>query len=217
MTEAEWLICVDPVAMLAQVVDRTESGRERITNRISDRKLKLICQHVGEPLFCTAPTGEGYPDRPYHWLLGWLGAGDEDDKVLIASLIRDVVGNPWRPHPFSEPVRSLAELDRMPASSRFRRVGPHMKERIERIPDWLTDHVVSMAQAIYDDRDFISLPILADALSDAGCNNADLLSHLRQPSHVHGTQCRDQDGVCVWESVVHCRGCWAVDLLLGME
>jgi hypothetical protein len=63
---------------------------------------------------------------------------------------------------------------------------------------WLSSSVVSLAQAIYDDRTFDRLPILADALEDAGCTNQDILNHCRQPGE-------------------HCRGCWVVDLLLGKE
>jgi hypothetical protein len=63
---------------------------------------------------------------------------------------------------------------------------------------WLTTIVVGMAQAIYDDRAFERLPMLADALEEAGCANADLLGHCRG-------------------SGPHVRGCWVVDLLLGKE
>jgi hypothetical protein len=63
-------------------------------------------------------------------------------------------------------------------------------------PAWLTAKVVALAQAIYDDRAFDRLPILADALEDAGCTNQDILAHCRQPGE-------------------HVRGCWVVDLLLG--
>jgi hypothetical protein len=60
---------------------------------------------------------------------------------------------------------------------------------------WRTSNVTGLAQAIYDDRAFDRLPILADALEDAGCDNADILNHCRQPGE-------------------HVRGCWVVDLLL---
>jgi hypothetical protein len=63
---------------------------------------------------------------------------------------------------------------------------------------WNIGTVVSLAQAIYDDRAFDRLPILADALEDAGCNQQELLSHCRSGGN-------------------HCRGCWALDLLLGKE
>ncbi len=64
-------------------------------------------------------------------------------------------------------------------------------------PIWLTSTVVALAQGIYADRAFDRMPILADALQDAGCYNDDILIH-----------CRD-------ESLTHVRGCWVVDLLLG--
>jgi hypothetical protein len=60
---------------------------------------------------------------------------------------------------------------------------------------WLTSSVVAVAQAIYEDKAFNQLPILADALEDAGCTNADILAHCR-------------------ERGVHVRGCWVLDLLL---
>ena len=63
--------------------------------------------------------------------------------------------------------------------------------------DWLTSTVVALARGIYDDRAFDRLPILADALQDAGCEHADILAH-----------CRDT-------TLPHVRGCWVVDLVLG--
>jgi hypothetical protein len=61
---------------------------------------------------------------------------------------------------------------------------------------WLTPTVVQLARGIYSERAFDRLPILADALMDAGCENEDVLDHCRG------------DGP-------HVRGCWVVDLLLG--
>ncbi len=69
------------------------------------------------------------------------------------------------------------------------------------IPAWLAwsdGTIPKLAQAIYDERAFDRLPILADALEDAGCTNADLLGHLRGPGP-------------------HYCGCCALDLLLGKE
>jgi hypothetical protein len=63
-------------------------------------------------------------------------------------------------------------------------------------PDWRTSTAVAIAQAAYDSREFGNLPVLADALQDAGCENADVLDHLRGPGP-------------------HVRGCWVVDLVLG--
>ena len=66
-------------------------------------------------------------------------------------------------------------------------------------PAWLTDTAVSLARGMYESRDFSAMPILADALQDAGCDNADILTH-----------CRDANQP-------HVRGCWVVDLVLGKE
>jgi hypothetical protein len=83
-----------------------------------------------------------------------------------ADLLRDIVGNPFR----------SVVID----------------------PGWLcwTDGAVRrMAQALYEERNFGDLPILADALEDAGCTDADILTHLRGPGP-------------------HVRGCWVLDGLL---
>ena len=49
-----------------------------------------------------------------------------------------------------------------------------------------------------EDREFGRLPVLADALEEAGCTTEAILSHCRQPGE-------------------HVRGCWVVDLLTGRE
>lgn len=58
---------------------------------------------------------------------------------------------------------------------------------------WLTPDVTRVAQAIYDERAFDRLPVLAEVLEEAGCNNADILAHGRATGP-------------------HVRGCWVVDL-----
>jgi hypothetical protein len=84
-----------------------------------------------------------------------------------SELLRDIFGNPFRP----------VTID----------------------PAWLTwnnSTVSKFAQFIYDDRAFDRLPLLADALMDAGCTNEDILAHCRSAGE-------------------HVRGCWVLDLLLG--
>jgi hypothetical protein len=63
-------------------------------------------------------------------------------------------------------------------------------------PAWLTPAVIALAQGIYNERAFDRLPALADALEEAGCDNADILDHCRGPGP-------------------HVLGCWMLDLLLN--
>jgi hypothetical protein len=96
-------------------------------------------------------------------------AAESVEQHIQAALLRCIVGNPFR--------RVLVD------------------------PSWLVWNdgtVVKLAQAIYDDRSFDRLPVLADALEDADCTDAELLGHLRGPGP-------------------HVRGCWVIDLLLGKE
>ncbi len=47
-------------------------------------------------------------------------------------------------------------------------------------PSWRTDTTLALARQMYaDSRDFGAMPILADALQDAGCDSADILTHCR--------------------------------------
>lgn len=65
-------------------------------------------------------------------------------------------------------------------------------------PRWRTSDAVGLARAIYEDRAFERMPILADALMDAGCEDDQIIGHCRS------------DGV-------HVRGCWVVDLVLDKK
>jgi hypothetical protein len=97
---------------------------------------------------------------------GWRA--EQEEEIVQCRLLREVVG----PLPF-HPVR------------------------IE--PAWLAlddQSVWRLARAIYEERAFADLPILADALEEAGCTDARLLDHCREPGE-------------------HIPGCWAVDLVLG--
>jgi hypothetical protein len=65
-------------------------------------------------------------------------------------------------------------------------------------PRWRTSDAVGLATAIYEDRAFDRLPLLADALMDAGCADAEMVGHCRSVGP-------------------HTRGCYVVDLVLGKE
>ncbi len=105
------------------------------------------------------------PD-PYSVIGDFLDSSVDNYNVPIATLFRDIFGNPFRPVTFS--------------------------------PGWRADTAMSLARGMYDAREFSAMPILADALQDAGCDNTDVLTH-----------CRDA-------KQIHVRGCWVVDLVLGL-
>jgi len=60
----------------------------------------------------------------------------------------------------------------------------------------MTELFPKLAQSIYEQREFANMPILGDALEEAGCTNQDILDHCRNGGE-------------------HARGCWVVDLVLG--
>ncbi|WP_439629070.1 hypothetical protein [Gemmata sp.] len=97
-------------------------------------------------------------------------------RRLYLKLLTDITGNPLR-------------------GGSDRRKKPIPLTEVQSM--WRTSTAVALAQQMYDSRDFSTMPILADALQDAGCDNDDILNH-----------CRDANGV-------HVRGCWVVDLVLG--
>jgi rubredoxin len=70
---------------------------------------------------------------------------------------------------------------------------------IEFAEQWRTDTAVAVVRQMYDSREFGAMPILADALQDAGCENETILNH-----------CRDSNQV-------HVRGCWVCDLVLNQD
>jgi hypothetical protein len=70
---------------------------------------------------------------------------------------------------------------------------------------WRTSTVLQLAQAIFEERSFDRMPILADALLDADCDEEAVLRHCR------GTELWNKDK----EPVYHVRGCWVIELILG--
>ena len=64
-------------------------------------------------------------------------------------------------------------------------------------PAWRTETAVLLARQMLAANDFSAMPILADALQDAGCDGDDVLNHCRDPGRVH------------------LRGCWVLEAVLG--
>jgi hypothetical protein len=193
MTEAEWLACTDPEKMLAYLKGRATDRKFRLLlaawwrrrfgklRSFKAYQKKLVQAEEMADGNWKPKRGEagwiGHQKNPHHravWsvkLLAELRGKGHVSLGMQAGLLRDIVGNPFRPASVS--------------------------------PAWRTPQVVALAQAAYDQRalpsghlDIARLAVLADALEDAGCDNAELLGHLRGEGP-------------------HVRGCWAVDLLMG--
>jgi hypothetical protein len=107
-------------------------------------------------------------------------AEHDAERAAQAALLREVFGAPPRRHTFDDGDRGSGPLSSLPRAWRA----------------WEGGTVVRLAESVYAGRDFDCMPVLGDALEEAGCTDEVILSHLRGPGP-------------------HVRGCWAVDLLTG--
>jgi hypothetical protein len=129
-----------------------------------------------------------------------LTALSPDHPQEDASLLRCILGNPFRPAyvvqnrggEWSFDARTTARLGKRCVSIGM--LGHCIL--VDRA--CLTPSVLGIAEAIYADRRFEDLPILADALEEAGCTDDAILRHCRGPGP-------------------HMRGCHVLDLILGKE
>lgn len=153
---------------------RTEKPRFTIFREVNPRSPEHVAASVVNQI--TLQPGSG-------WALAWNAVSEVRRTLLLqsprfdnsveckvqAALLREIFGNPFSPVPIDCAIL-------------------HWQDAI----------VPKLAQGVYDQLAFDRLPILADALEEAGCTNADILNHCRQPGK-------------------HVRGCWVVDLLLGKQ
>jgi hypothetical protein len=219
MTEEEWLNCTDSRLMATFLQGsvsarkdrlfnvaccrrvwrffRRESVRaailvgERYADGLADRdelRAALRVVHAGraaQPSF--SPLGEAHHAAGFVCAEAALGGQFAAASNIIHAQALEVSGA-HTDEVYAREWRELCSLVREFFANPFRPV------KLD--PWWLTDNVDALATAIYDDHAFDDLPILADALEDAGCANTDLLGHCRAGGP-------------------HYRGCWALDLLLG--
>jgi len=215
MTEREWLASTDVRVMLQLVIGMrgmrvampSDPGHSlsayTFVPRYSDRKLRLLAcavfrsntvhnsgsyfrkdqESYAKKCESWADGGPELPADQYFYYIGNRNATLAAETMVenavgnqeyVADILRCLFGNPFRPSGLS-------------------RVGPEWA--LQGSP-WRTPY--HMARMIYDERRWADLPILADMLEEAGCDDADVLAHLRGPGP-------------------HARGCWVLDLILGKE
>jgi len=197
MNEQEWLECTDPETMLkfmeANVSERKLQvfycASARRVWHLMDTKWQQSIERVelffdGRITLIDMMKASGLEEKDYKsvtvadtveaicdfWHIATMNVGHSlNERRGQANILRDIFGNPFR----------TATIN----------------------PAWLTWNdgtVRKIAQAIYDEKAFDRMPILADALTDADCDNADLLNHCRREGP-------------------HVKGCWVVDLLIGRQ
>lgn len=212
MTETKWLGCSEPSLML-----------QHLQGKINDRKLRLfMCacwRNVWESLNGVERALVEVSERYVEGLASaeeLLGAARElgprsylltlftADAPESAAEARSAAGSAacvravneeearrcWKQAIHQQAVQQCAVL-RCLVGNPFRPAGVPGECRA-----WNDGALVKMAQAIYDGRRWNEMPILADALEDAGCTDVVLLDHCRTPTE-------------------HARGCHVLDALLG--
>jgi hypothetical protein len=215
MTEAEWLACPDPWRHLWALPVKV-SGRKHLLMavaccRMLDRLLTDWRERRAVGLAEQFADGDASEEelsaaaRPIRLFrkgsarhLAWLTARGRAREAASAAVELARRHHPRRHHrpDAPSPVATLPE-QRVGLLVRDIVGNPFRRPTIS--PDWLAWNggtVGNIAWEIYDDRAFDHLPVLADALEDAGCADAELLCHCREPGD-------------------HVRGCWVIDLLLN--
>jgi len=205
MTKEEWAECQQPTAML-QLLLGTKSHRKcrlfgcLLMRTISEVRAdaELLCVLEVAERFADGLASEMEIDRQHAVITSRveeLIAQSDFERAAIARDVRlcfDPRQKKWLLNSYHR-RRWLPEdtnLIREIFSNPIHPVAPD--------PNWQSETVLALATRIYAERAFDRMPILADALEEAGCDNADILSHCRG------------DGP-------HVRGCWVVDLLLDRE
>jgi hypothetical protein len=225
MTEAEWLAeQVEPHRMILSLrgtsVTRTKVGRRKL-RLFACGCCRLIWPHLVGPRLCVAvEVAERFADgkataseldkarkraddrKPKTFVPDYPGAPADtaaamavattEAKPLWAAFDMVVYPLPFGGY-LGEPAEGQALLRDL-----LRDIFGNPFRPATFDPACRTDTAKLLAGGMYESRDFSAMPILADALQDAGCDSEDVLAHCRVPGP-------------------HGRGCWVVDLVLGRE
>jgi len=158
----------------------------RILDRAVSAKVGMNQQRIAERLGWPAALASG---------AAWASTGEGQEGTGF--------------HAFAEAARDAAqaakqsraedwELEAAAQCALVRDIFGNVFQPVPADTNWRSANVVALAAAIYDERAFGRLPIVADALEDAGCTTPEILDHCRQPGE-------------------HVRGCWVVDLVRSVD
>lgn len=216
MTAEQWDVSTDPVAMLETVKDRA-----------SARKLELF----GDACYLNEKGGMHFKDMEKRHALGYARLWTDDTPFRLASvLLREIFGSPFAP----DPAYLRCGDENCCAVPK----GTCANCLLFRWRTWNDSTAFNVAARIYEERRWEDMPILADALEQADCEDADILAHCRGMVRCHfcdgrgrvgreflsvesgmdyvGLKCSPCKGEGWIAKPVACtRGCWVVDFLLG--
>jgi hypothetical protein len=210
MTEAEWLACADPQALLAALGNRTSPRKLRLFGAACVRQVwhYLTDERSGAAVVAAGRFGEGEITADELAQLAqeaWEAVSDDEETpsaVATTMAWQCAYRDPnWQVFT-GRAVRALAA--EAPVADLLRCLfNPY--HAVCPDPAWHATEVLGLARAAYEERtlpagtlDNARLAVLADALEEAGCTDRTLLEHCRSSS-------------------LHVRGCWAVDQVLGRE
>jgi hypothetical protein len=217
MTEADWNACTDPQPMLEFLRGKASERKLRLFAVACCRQIwELLVQEgqdaveasesyadgvIGDSELATIRNMSKLPQQRSE-VISKLRRGSTQRAMQAAVMVAWGRVEAWKA------TVQVAQQARIASYSRSRNIDVIQANSLRCIfgplpfrpntldPSLRTPTVKQLAEAIYQERAFDRLPVLADALERAGCNQPDILSHLR----------------CGGE---HCRGCWAVDLVTG--
>ena len=219
MTEAEWLKATEPTPMLEFVRGNASARKLRLFACGVCRQLACYVTPV-QDYISGIDAAEVYADESRR-----KAEVTRRRKLLKARMVSivDGTGNPqpdeWNALFLATVAISDKEYRTFPTcihDLRYGRISESLKAALSGFclpvrdifgnpfrpvildPSWLTTTVLALTTGIYEDRAFDLLPILGDALMDAGCDEPAVLAHCR---------CDEP----------HVRGCWLIDLLLGKK
>jgi hypothetical protein len=224
MTRADWLASADPAAMLTYLHGRSSGRRRRLFAAGCCRRLWHLLGEPSRRAVETAEQyADGQVSLDVLWAAylgafaladadpGWRAPGAERARALAiyaafntaipnsASSYHRVALYAGRSAAQDGSGTGHAGAGEPAAQARLLRdICDNLFRPVDVQPSWLRWNdgtVPRLARAIYDGRRFGDLPVLADALEEAGCASADLLGHCRGGGE-------------------HVRGCWAVDAVL---
>lgn len=221
MKRKEWLTENDPEAMVRYLQEKGQSDRKlrlfmvACCDQIQDYYGSTLADpqsyiRVAEAYADGQTSGEEL-EKAYSWtgeMSGWdcplfaiscachADVAQGLDEILPFVLWPDLGWNEmnWRGPPPQE-ESSVHGEQKVAIATLLREMFRGPRAPVLRPKPWRTDSVLGIAQTIYQKKQFEDMPVLGDALEDAGCDQEEALSHCREGDH-------------------HARGCWLLDLLL---